>query len=246
MLEAFNQPTRITRSIDRFLVDIAVDPLSSYPSGEKTALVEEIIPLVNRELNGGGFTIDDLKACIFGDLQRGKILATLRDLDHKKLEGFVSGQLLNDGVNPVDFQNYRIFHVSMIFSSNKSLLSIWNLFIQELINSSSYKPDFFSCFTQSPRIYSLLRYVTNAKIYPSHVNRGRDVGLETVYSQLISFLNFDRCAHQGVFQSKVKGSFTAEKQYSNNMYVNEWFYGSLGIVPERGDLLLLLGRINPD
>lgn len=164
MLEAFNHPTKVTRQVEGLQVDLVVDPLSYYSSSEISTLKEELIPLPFSEFTGDGFMASDLEHCIFGESKRGKILTTVTDTSRGIIEGILSGQLLNDGEKPVNFQGGKVFHISVICSAKRNLLKVWSL-------------------------------------------------------------------------------FTAERPLSRYEGVNDWFYNSLRVEPEKGDLLLLLGKV---
>lgn len=243
MLEVFNEPNRVTYEIDGLQVDIVTEPLLYYSIGERLLLAEQISRLLSSSLNGERLSRQLFDYSIFGEPKKGKILTTVKGAEHDLVQGVISGQMINDGDKPISFGGEKVFHISVISSSSVSFLRVWGTLIHKLRESAVYQPDYFSCFTQNPRVYSLLRYFSNLGIYPNHSPRPKDRNLEARFIEVTSFLNKGEQIENGVFKGRAKISFTKDRQLSLNEGVNSWFYGSLNVVPEQGDVLLLLGKV---
>lgn len=233
---------RIINKVSNNEINVIFDPLSSCTPLEIKSLMEEVMIATAGHFNGSGFTPDALHAGIFGLKHRGKILAFSRDLKFKGLNSLVSGQILNNDGDPILFNGSRVCHLSLIYSSGGNSMPIWNFLTREILAKDNNQADYFSCFTQDPRVYSLLRHTSGAEIYPNHNSGFRSEHLREIYQQLIDFFDGTN-VKTGVFKKKVCGSFTLEKQYSKNLLVNDWFYNTLEVIPEEGDLLLLIAKI---
>lgn len=234
---------RITKRVGNNEINIIFDPLASCAIDEITSLKEEIEGAIPGHFNGPGFTLDSLYAGVFGLKGKGKILALLRDTEFRNLTALVSGQILNNDGLPLLFEGLEIFHLSLIYSFKGNAMPIWNFLTRELLSDEHNQVRYFSCFTQDPRVYLLLNRATSNKIHPNHNLRREDEYVKGVHHQLIEFFG-GVDAKNGVFRTKVQGSFTSERKYSKNSLVNDWFYGTLGVMPESGDLLFLVAKIN--
>lgn len=235
-------PKKIINQIGNSKIDIIFDPLSFCTPDEIASLQKEIGTVIPNHFNGPGFVPDSLPASVFGMAGRGKILALARDLKSGDLNALVSGQILNDEGDPILFEESRVFHLSLIYSSGGSAIPLWNFLTREIHADVGNRVNYFSCFTQNPRVYLLLRHVSGAEIFPNHNPKFKSECLEEIHQQLTDFLG-GTGAKNGVFKQKVRGSYTLERNYSKNPSVNDWFYDTLTMSPEKGDLLLLLARI---
>lgn len=234
--------SRIINKVGSNELNVIFDPLSSCTSNEITSLMKEIEVGLSDHFDGPGFTSDSLYTGIFGLKHRGKILALSRDLKSGNLNTLVSGQILNNNSDPVLFNGSRVCHLSLIYSSGGNSIPMWNFLTREILAKGKNQADYFSCFTQDPKVYSLLRHVSGAEIYPNHNLALRSKSCEKVHQQLIDFFG-GTDIKKGVFREKVSGSFTSEREHSKNSLVDNWFYDNLGMMPEKGDLLLLVAKI---
>lgn len=240
--DSLSHDGRIINQVGNNEITIIFDPLLSCTPHEVISLMEEARVAISGKFDGPGFTPDALYNGLFGVKQRGKILALSRDLKSECLNALVSGQILNNNGNQMLFNGLRVFHLSLIYSSRGDTLPLWNFLTRGILTEESSKADYFSCFTQDPRVYLLLRYASAAKIYPNHDLRFKSKHFVEIYQQLIDFFN-GTDVKNGVFKQKAHGSFTLEKRYSKNPLINNWFYDTLGILPEEGDLLFLMAKI---
>lgn len=241
-IEGIAMPNRIVNQVGNRTIDVLFDPLSLCTDNELALLTEEIEAIVSDSFDGPGFTSDSLQTSVFGAKERGKVLMLVRDLRLGTLNALVSGQILNSYGSKILIKESPVFHLSLLYSSGGNTIPLWNFLVRDILAGSDDKGVYFSCFTQNPRVYSLLRSASCSEIYPTHSSNPKSESLIQMHEQLVEFLGGVNVQH-GVFRKKVDGSFTSERIHSKNLSISSWFYNDLGIIPEQGDLLLLLAKV---
>lgn len=222
-----------------FTVSITREPGTVFSSAEQLALSVEVMEVVRRTSGRRDMEDREVFPYLMGVPGRGKILAVVRD-GQARVKGFAAGQILNDGQKALLFEGEQVLHVSTAHVLPGQKANIGIMALQELYMCCDPRPFFVSAFTQSPRVYEYVKRFSKGNIYPSE-GLAND-RLEKIYRELVMVLGAGAKneIENGVFKGKMGRSFYENVQVAGRKETNNWFFGTLGVDPTEGDLLLIL------
>jgi len=209
------------------------NPQVTLSSEFKTELALQISRIVGKTFKPD-MGVEEVIATAIGLPNRGKILARMVD-ENGLLQAFVAAQFLNIDGSPVLFDGVSVFHLSTGHSISCDFGGEAMILVKAIMNELPFMPDYVSGFTQSPRIYEL--FTRFSTIHPSPMVNTEILKIHQLVSEFLGRPS------EVVFKDKTKSCFYQSRPTSKNEAINQWWYHELGIVPENGDLVLLVGKI---
>lgn len=210
------------------------NPQVTLSSEFKAELALQISKIVDKTFKSD-IEAEKVIATAIGLPNRGKILARMVD-ENDSLQAFVAGQFLNIDGTPVLFDGVSVFHFSTVHSLSSDFGATAVILIRAIMDELPFKPNYVSGFTQSPRVYELLAKFST--LHPSIVISHEAL---RVHQKVSKFLGRPG---EVVFRGKTKDCYYSSRPTSKNEAVNQWWYRDLGVIPENGDLVLLVGKLN--
>lgn len=243
MQEYFNRPDQIGigGKLERLNISVLCEPRKSLSPKEQEILGKVAMEIIRLTSGRSDIAEEEVLPYLFGQLNRGKTLAIIKDQTNIT-KGFIAGQILNVDNKPRLFNGEPVFHISSAHILPGLSPLAGRLTLREICKCLYPKLRYFSAFTQSPRIYEYIKKISKNNIFPNH-DHTEYSDLREIHGEIIEFLSPVSKIENGVFKHKIKNSFYKSKQLSKDKAINQWFYKKLGINPLNGDLLLMLTLI---